>query len=221
MKIYPSDGAVGGTDATVTSSTRVGAPYFRKYLDPNYNGTNANADWYVLRLAEIYLVAAEACAGLSSSVGDDWWNKSFEYVEEIHKRARRSNDSGPEASAPKWEAGRFASKEELVSALYWERVFELHGELHDWFDMRRRGAKWTIDNLCRPMNEFLQEPEQGPGLGEDVDRSTGYWKTLYHGHVYETEVQRVLRGLLCAFPDDEIRNNSAIDYSDQNPYIVK
>ena len=221
LKIYPSDGTVGGIDASVTSSSRIGAPYFRKYLDPKFNGTNSNADWYVLRLAEIYLVAAEACAGLSTAVGDDWWNKSFEYVEEVHKRARRSNDSGPEASAPKWEAGRFASKEELVSALYWERVFELHGELHDWFDMRRRGAKWTIDNLCRPMNEFLQEPEQGPGLGDDVDRDTGYWKTLYHGHVYETDVQRVLKGLLCAFPDDEIRNNSAIDYSDQNPYFVK
>lgn len=221
ISIYPSDGAVGGTDATVSNSSRIGAPYFRKYLDPTYNATNAHADWYMLRLADIYLIAAESCAGLSQAVGDEWWNRCFEYVEAVHARARRSVKAGPDSDQPRWESNRFSSKEQLVSALYWERVFELHGELHDWFDMRRRGAQWTIDNLCKPMNEFLQEQEQGPGLGEDADPDTGYWKTLYHGHLYKTDVTDVRKGLLCAFPDDEIRNNSAIDYSDQNPYFIK
>lgn len=221
IAIYPSDGTVGGVDASVASSARVSAPYFRKYLDPTYNVTNGNAHWYMLRLAEIYLVAAEACAGLSENVGDAMWNECFGYVEKIHERARRSASSGKEASQPKWEADRFSNKEELVSALYWERVFELHGEQHDWFDMRRRGAQWTIDNLCRPMNRFLMEPEQGAGIGKEDDGSVGYWNTLYHRHLYGESVEEVLKGLLCAFPDDEIQNNSAINYDDQNPYIYK
>ena len=217
VAIYPADGTVGGIDAAEATHTRIGAPYFRKYLDPTYNVTNGNADWYMLRLGEIYLVAAEACAGLSQSKEDSWWNRCFGYVEELHRRARHSVASGPDAEQPRWESSRFATKEDLVSALYWERVFELHGELHDWFDMRRRGAQWTIDNLCLPMNEFLKEAEQGPGK----TGTAGYWSSLYHSHQYAVTVDEIRKGLLCAFPDDEIRNNSAIEYSDQNPYYFR
>ncbi len=220
VKVYPSDGVVTGMTSSASSS-RKQAPYFKKYLDPTYNVTNGNADWYMLRLAEIYLDAAEACAGLSSSVGDEWWQKSFGYIEELHKRARHSVASGPDSAQPKWEEGRFASKDELITALYWERVFELHGEVHDWFDMRRRGAAWTVENLCKPMNRFLQEPEQGPGLGVPDDGVTGYWNNTYLHTLYPETVEEVLKGLLCAFPDSEIRTNTAIGYEDQNPYFIK
>lgn len=220
VKVYPTDGSVTGMTETSTSS-RQQAPYFKKYVDPTYNVTNGNADWYMLRLAEIYLDAAEACAGLSKSVGDEKWQECFDYIEVLHKRARHSVKTGPDSPQPKWEAGRFATKDELVSALYWERVFELHGELHDWFDMRRRGARWTIDNLCKPMNVFLQEPEQGPGKGVVDDGKTGYFNNTYLHTLYPETEDKVLEGLLCAFPDSEIRNNTAIDYSDQNPYFIK
>ena len=220
VKVYPSDGSVTGMTSSATSS-REQAPYFKKFLDPTFNVTNGFADWYMLRLAEIYLDAAEACAGLSRSVGDEWWKKCFDYIEVLHKRARHSVSSGPDAALPKWEDGRFASKDELVSALYWERVFELHGEVHDWFDMRRRGANWTLENLCKPMNAFLQEPEQGPGLGVVDDGVTGYWNNTYLHMLYPDTVEEVLKGMLCAFPDSEIRTNTAIGYEDQNPYYIK
>ncbi len=220
VKVYPTDGVVTGMTTTATSA-RQQQPYFKKYLDPRYNVTTGYADWYMMRLAEVYLDAAEACAGLSKAVGDDYWQKCFDYIEVLHKRARHSVKSGPDSAQPKWEAGRFADKKELVSALYWERVFELHGEVHDWFDMRRRGAQWTIDNLCKPMNDFLQEPEQGPDAGVPDDGTTGYWTILYRKQLYPTTVDEVLKGLLCAFPDSEIRANTAISYENQNPYFIK
>jgi len=219
VKVYPISGCVSGIVADDQQDSF--APYFRKYLHPAYNADNGEADFYMMRFAEVYLIAAEAAASLSSGKGDEKWEKAFQYVDEIHKRARESVPEGsPAAEYPKWEADRFSTKDELISGIFWERIYELSGEGHEFYDMRRRGAKWLIENITKPINEFLAQPEQGPDIKKPVEGS-GYWQTSYFSRIFPTDVAQVRKSLLCAFPDSEIRTNSAISYEDQNPYIIR
>ena len=219
VKLYPSSGCVSGIVAK--DDAAMFAPYFKKYLNPAYNADNGEADFYMMRYAELFLIAAEAAASLSGGVGDAYWEKAFSYIEVLHKRARRSVAEGsPEAAYPKWEKGRFSTKEELVSAIFWERIYEMHGEGHEFYDMRRRGARWLIDNVTVPINAFLQQPEQGPDL-RDPKEGSGYWQTSYFSRVFPTTVPEVRKSLLIAFPDSEIQKNAAIDYDDQNPYVIR
>jgi len=216
VKIYPSDGLVAGVDVAQTAYY-YSSPFFRKYLSPDYNGTTNLADFYFLRFAEMYLCAAEAAAELSTSAGDANWEKAMDYIEVLHARARATK---PGAVYPKWEANRFSSKEELLLGIFWERVYEMSGECHEWFDMRRRGANWAIENIIKPMNAFLQEPEQGRSIDNPIEGAS-YFESSYLSHVFPTTLEPILKGMLCAFPDNEIRTNSAISEEDQNPYYYR
>lgn len=197
--LYPSDGSV----LTVS-----GDPYFRKYMCPRYNIGNGYADFYLMRYAEVILYAAEAAASLSSGPGDAYWQKAMDYMEMIHARARRSVDGGS-AHPTMADWGTLTSREELVNAIMWERVFELHGEGHDFFDTHRRGAKFMSEWLTKPLNAFLKEPEQ-----------VGELKTLFYSHYLPEDVQELRKSVLLAFPEAEFRNNPAIGFEDQNDFYV-
>jgi hypothetical protein len=209
--IYPSDKSV---IFTADNGNENAQAYFKKYLDPKFNATRGYADFYMMRFAEIYLLAAEAAAELSTGIGDAMWLKAFGHIETIHARAR--NSVTPAASQPVWAANRFPTKQALIDAIFYERLFELSGEGHEWFDERRKGADFFIRNFSVPMNAFNQTPgERNTVTNLDV------WQFLYQQKVYPTTVTEMRKHLLHAFPIDEIRNNNGIEESDQNPYIVK
>lgn len=214
-KVYPTDGMVAGIHP---STTNYGAPFFKKYLSPDYNGTTNLADFYYLRFAEMYLCAAEAAAELSEGPGDANWQKAFNYIKVLHDRARATNPD--EDTYPRWTVDQFNNKKELLLGIFWERVFEMSGECHEWFDMRRRGAQWVIDNITKPMNTFLQEPEQGQSL-ISPKKGDSWFEASYMSRVFPTDVETIRKGLLCAFPESEILRNSAISNSDQNPYYFR
>jgi hypothetical protein len=178
-------------------------PYFKKYLSPNYNIGNGYADFYLMRYAEIILYAAEAAASLGQT------SDALDYMEMIHARARRSGDGGSEyPRMSDW--GDLNTKEDLVNAIMWERVFELHGEGQEFFDTHRRGAKWMSEWLTKPINAFLKEPEQA---GSE-------FKTLYYSHYLPEDVDELRKAVLLAFPEVEFRNNPAIGFDDQNDFYV-
>lgn len=197
--LYPSDGQVSGVGNN---------PYFKKYLSPNYNIGNGYADFYVMRFAEVILYAAEAAASLSAGPGDENWLKAMNYMEKIHARARRSVEGG--SAYPKMEDwGSLSTKEELVDAIMWERVFELHGEGQEFYDTHRRGAKWMSEWLTKPINAFLKEPEQ-----------VNEFKTLFYKHYLPEDVNELRKAVLLAFPEVEFRNNPAIGFEDQNDFYI-
>ena len=199
--IYPADNRIN------TSSRQYFAPYFKKYLDPTYNGSNAGrADFYFMRLAEMHLIAAEASAELCVSPSDEYGQNAYYHVEQLHYRARTSVT--PAAEYPKWESGRFTTKEELVSAVMWERVFEMYGEGHEWFDTHRRGVNWFLKNIIKPFNVSLQEKEQ-------KEMRAWYGETF----LFSENPDDVRKGLFNAFPQDEIIYNTALTTKDQNVYI--
>lgn len=193
VTVYP---VINGDDA-----------YFRKYFCSEYDADAAYADFYIIRLAEIYLVAAEACAQLgldaTGKLGD-----AYDYVEAVHARARNSKDGEP-SEQPRWTKGQFHSKEELVSAIFWEIIFETHGEGQEWFNSHRHGAEWLVDNVYEPMHQFLLASEQ-------ADYKTQWWYNL--GYELPRTVYNAQCGLLCEYPEYELQYNQALNSEDQNVY---
>lgn len=183
-------------------------PYFRKYFSSTYNSDACCADFYVLRLAEIYLVAAEAsaCLGESGRKGD-----AYDYIEELHKRARDSKD-GEAASQPMWTRGQFSGKEDLITAIFWETIYETHGEGQEWFNAHRHGATWLVNNVYEPMHQFLMQPEQSSYRNQ-------WWYNI--GYQLPRSVHNARCGLLCEYPDYEITYNRALGSEDQNYYNNK
>ena len=210
VKIYPDEGSI------FTSSSSKALPYYRKYCDPTYASNNGCADMYMMRLAEVYLYAAEACAELSlGDEGSPYWTRAFEYVEAVHKRARQSlsdrvsvaPDPGLEAKYPKWNPDDYVGTEELTTAIFWEKMFELCGEGHEWFETHRHGAKWLSRVIARPYN-FHQQEEENAALFE----------SSYHSTLAPEDVESLRKSLMCAFPQEEINYNNAISSSDQNDF---
>ena len=161
-----------------------------------------------MRYAEVLLFAAEAAASLSSSVGDTYAMKAKDYVEQIHYRARTSVI--PAATQPTWEGVDFETPQDLVNAIFWERVYELYGEGHEWFDTHRRGTKWFINNVIKPFNDHLELPEHSFMMSWYGDKSP-----------FSEEEQDVRKGLFCAYSADDLMYNRALDSNDQNFYFWK
>lgn len=191
-------------------------PYLKKYFSSEYNYNAGEADIYLMRLTEIYLNAAEAAARIGQE------SKAYEYVETLHRRARTSVGEGESpASMPAWSIGQFATPDELVTAIFWERVYELVGECHEWYDTHRFGAKWIVENISKPKNAFLNLKEQaGTGVkdqyGNEPYRSRTYdvtYKELFYGKdekIYSEDWTEVRKGLLCELPQTETDYNHGI-----------
>ena len=195
-------------------------PYFKKYYDPKYDNTRGYADLYVMRLAEVYLIAAEAAANLCSTPGDTYGQEAIKYVNKLLFRARTSTPDGVAATEPAdWSVSDITNKDELITKIFWERAFEMLGEQHEWFDTHRMGAKWLSENVTSKANEFLFEPEQDNApSGATGCRAFFYGTSRFgEGKIYPEAQVDVRKGLLCAFPYDELVYNSALSLADQNP----
>lgn len=222
--VYPADGCVKSVantslrydDGSTYSASLNTSALFRKYIDHLYNAGKGNADFYMMRFAELYLIAAEAAASLSETKDDANWTKALKHIETLHKRARGELSSeAVQSDYPSWEDYAFTDKDELVKAIMWERVYEMSGEGHEFFDTHRRGAEYLRDEIAMPINAFLAEPEQAQ------DETNGYYARGFLKIVYPVDLQQIRKGLLCAFPNLEIRYNKAITEADQNDYFVR
>lgn len=210
---YPSNGKV-------KSHSRTAALYYKKYLSPRYNASNGDADYYMMRYANVYLMRAEAFASLSEGPGDDNWNKTFETIDILHARARGALDpTAPQSDYPSWpkaivdgtldlsnDDGRAVEK--LIKAVMWETVFELHGEGNEFYMTHRRGARFMSEFITTPLCEFLALPEQSGGL----------FKTIFRSLYPETDPQLLKRSVLLAYPATELERNIL---AKQNEYIWK
>ena len=153
----------------------------------------------------MYFIAAEASARLGKNgvLGD-----AYAYIGVLHNRAQGKLDPSVEDSEfPKWDNGQFASTEELITEIFWERVYEMGGEGHEWFDSHRLGAKWLLENINEPLHRFLQEPGQ-----------SSYRNTYWYGRGYELPLtlDNVRNCLMCDYPKYELLYNQALTSNDQN-----
>ena len=191
------------------------APFFKKAASKNYNANITDADVYMMRFAEMYFVAAEAAAYL----GDE--ATARKYIEVIHARARHSvPDGSPDSLQPSWEGRTFATKEDLLDAIFWEWVFEFAGENLEYFETHRHGARWLIRNICIPRNAFMAQPENKGLLGTYYAEGWKYPEDITSDpDEVGSDVFMIRKGLLTAFPQNECLYNAAIsEVDDQNDY---
>ncbi len=182
--IYPS--SFKGTSASNYM------PYFRKYNTPTYQGKPDVADFYFLRLAEVYYIAAEAAMHTSAGEG-----VARDLVNEVHKRA----------GTPRWETAV------TVDDIVWDKLFELCGEGHSYYEVRRLGARWFNDNILKARDEFFDT------MGEDGEN----YMSVYFGrsdfrYDFEGDMPKVRGALLCEFPKEELTANAAMSTADKNDF---
>lgn len=196
-EIYPASSKV----ASGVSSD----PYITKYFSPAYQSDNGEADFYVMRYAEVLLTAAEAAAELNQT------GKAVQYVNQLLERARNSVDDTTQSEFPKnWRERDFIDKDDLVNRIIQERCLELAYEGHEWFDTHRRGASWLAQNIAKPINAFYHQPE-----------NQECWKSYFDNSDIPENVQELRKSILLAFPEYELRMNTALSSADQNDFFVK
>ncbi|PPL01686.1 SusD family protein [Parapedobacter indicus] len=152
--------------------------YVRKYYDVATSGSDNGNNWIELRLADIYLLYAEA---LVRTGGDK--TTALLYVNKIRERARNT-PGDPTIEKPAdlladYELTDFSNDDAFLLAIEKERRVELAFENHRWFDLVRTGRAeevmvaeqkadgfnpftWSDDMLAYPipMTVMQSNPQQ-------------------------------------------------------------
>lgn len=126
---YLPDG--GGSDRTHYIS-------LKKFEDPTRTGRDEEQsarDAYIIRLAELYLIAAEAQINLGNK------GKAAEYITKLRERA----------TIPGHEAEMAVTDADMtIDFILEERARELAGEQLRWFDLKRTGKLETMIDAHNP-----------------------------------------------------------------------
>ena len=191
---------------------------WRKYSDPAYYGTitgtsyEDDLDVPIIRLAEVLLVDAEA--------NIEWTGGDLERARAQINRVRKR------AGMPEVPAG---SREDLRSALRYERKVELCAEGFRWFDIRR----WKEDDGVTPLAvKAINGPQYAPAFGQvtcnakptidknwtvTYDGQTTFGGGAFNGRVHTTKKFSVGKDELWPFPYDEMTTNPLIGLENNNP----
>ena len=194
---------------TISRSNTSAFPYFKKYASPRYNVTTGDSDVYMMRFAEIYLNAVEAAAYLDNQ------SLARKYMDVLHARARHSVPDGQEDSTqPTWADKTFSSKDELMTSIFWERIYEFYGESKEYYETHRHGAGWLLENIIKPKNKFLALSNQAHLRGyyyPDDPSEDQPWQ-------YSEDPLDARKGLLSGFPVEEVLYNSGIENNGRNDF---
>ena len=122
--------------------------YVGKWRDPkapdNFMGEN---NFTLIRLADVYLMYAEALNELGEANPED-------YVNRLLSRSRDADGINPRTTPADWIPGD--SQLVLREKIWNERRFELAAEMHLWFDLVRRGSDFYI-NFIKADNSFVDD----------------------------------------------------------------
>ena len=161
----------------------------KKYLDPNFNGSTTSRNFYKLRYADVLLMLAEITNELNGPT-----TEAYGYVNEVLARARTT------ATGVSAEPADFAglTQSEFRTRILRERQYEMLGENHEWFDTRRRGYQYFLEEVIYTHNNH-------PTLDVGGNNSKDY--------IYPVSV----KNMLMPIPSTELSNNTQISQADQNP----
>lgn len=157
--------------------------YIKNTLALNYNN---NMNMVAYRYSDLLLMLAEIENELNGSAN------AYQYVNEVMARARQSADV-PSAEPADWSG---LSQEEFRAAIMAEYNFELLGEGHDWFNVRRRGYEYFKINVI------------------DAHNNTAIYNFAKSRDVEYPDNDRTM---LFPIPATEITSNPNVSASEQNP----
>lgn len=176
-------------------------PYIGKYASPIGLPNNDENDMFILRLAEIYLIKAEAENELNGPT-----TEAYAAFNKLRERARNAN--GVIRTTPaNLEQG--LSKEEFRLKIFHERGIELMGEGHRWFDLVRMKAPSGI-SMYQHMHEFV--PRNYTAGTPTYNYSTKTWSEGRYDPKFVPTFQESY--LLHPIPANEISINPNME---QNP----
>lgn len=188
--IYDSYERSNGNTQTIYPTRTTGRqayPCIRKWLDPSYNGTTSDRNYIHFRYADLLLMLAEIENELNGPAG------AYQYVNPVLARARDTDGDGTaDAAQPADWAGM--SQDEFRSRILQERHYELLSEGQDWFDVRRRGYRYFLENVVEPHNNH-----------PTFDQTTDF--------AYPISI----KNMLLPIPSIELSGNQAMSVADQNP----
>lgn len=142
---------LGGNRSELVAKTADGRWYGNLY----YRSNPKTDPSYILRLAEQYLIRAEARAHLNDI------NGALEDLNEIRKRA----DLAPSGAS---------TQEDLLLAIEQERRFEFAFEPHRWFDLVRTGRADEVLNVTDINKYVLPIPINELSVDDALEQNTGY-----------------------------------------------
>ncbi len=114
---------------TAPGGKAVNEKYVKKYYDVSFAGSDNDNNWIELRLADIYLLYAEALVRQGKQP-----DVALTYLNKIRQRARNST-GGSATVLPDYKP--FSSDTDFLLAIEKERRVELAFENHRWFDLVR------------------------------------------------------------------------------------
>ncbi len=143
-------------------------PYLDKYKDPEgYLSRNNENDFFIIRLAEVFLIKAEAENELNGPTAN-----AYEAFNRLRVRARLAD--GSQRSFPA-DLAPGLTKEEFRLRIFEERGLELVGEGHRWFD----AVRMRYGTTAKPMINYLYEDyfptlaKSAPTFNAQQNRWTG------------------------------------------------
>ncbi|WP_310391843.1 RagB/SusD family nutrient uptake outer membrane protein [Hymenobacter sp.] len=163
--------------------TTQGWPYMIKFTDPGFVSNQGNHNLIYLRYADVLLSLAEAENEINGPAG------AYQYVNQVLARARTS--ATPAATQPANFAG--LTKDQFRERILLERQYELFGEMHMWYDVRRKGT----DYYLRAIRKHNNNPTFAVG--------------------FDFRMSENLRTMLLPLPENELNANTALTPADQNP----
>lgn len=221
---YNGNAAVPNSDVTGNKSEYgpngekgPGGFLWRKFCDPKYYGAITGKDYDdeldvpVIRLAELLLIDAEA--------NIEWEGGNLSRAKSQIDRVR-ARVSMPPITA--------STREEMRSALRYERKIELCCEGFRWFDIRR----WKEDDGVTPVAlKAINGPQYAPAFGKTITNAKPVidknWTVTYDGSTFDgkafdarkhTELKFSLnKDELWPFPYSEMITNPLIGTANNNP----
>lgn len=130
--VYPN--IPGSTVPGSTSDLTINDPLIAKYIDPTgKDNRNHGNDLFIIRMAEVYLIKAEALNEISGAI-----QAALDAFNVVRKRAR-TVDGVPEARTvpANLTLAQNLTKDQFRLKIFHERGLELIGESQRWFDLVR------------------------------------------------------------------------------------
>lgn len=197
---------------TNASQVRVETPLVGKYIDPNGKDERNNGnDFFVIRLAEIYLLKAEA---LNEIEGPSL--NAVDAFNMVRARARKADGTARTVPA-NIPADHALTQAQFRMKIFEERGLELLGEGQRWFDLVRMQHP-TDPTRTMYEYQFLEELTKAtyPKKLPVWQAAKNQWSNSFA--VYENSLNvTVPKFLLFPLPTDEVLQNPSIGLENQNP----
>lgn len=156
--------------------------HLKKYKDSGYDGVTTINNHIVLRYADILLLRAEVENELNGP------SSAYTFVNQVLARARTTS-TGTTTQPSDWDAASVPDQDTFRERIMKEREYELNGEGHEWFDMRRRG-----------LGRFQEQVDHH-------NAAVAFYNSGNRDHIY----QNIETEITIPIPLSEVSTNNLID----------